>query len=165
MEEELELELLSDKELAESFVGDAFSMYMKEVFSYAPLSIEENKDLARAYRMGDFKAKEKMINGNLRLVVNVAYKYRSRITHLQILDVIQEGNLGLMRAIEDYDPEVGAFSTYAMWWIKQAISRSISDKESEIRKPVHIQERLTRYLDYWKKTWGRNLLIKNYANF
>ena len=145
MEEELELELLSDKELAESFVGDAFSMYMKEVFSYAPLSIEENKDLARAYRMGDFKAKEKMINGNLRLVVNVAYKYRSRITHLQILDVIQEGNLGLMRAIEDYDPEVGAFSTYAMWWIKQAISRSISDKESEIRKPVHIQERLTRY--------------------
>lgn len=160
MEEELELELLSDKELAESFVGDAFSMYMKEVFSYAPLSIEENKDLARAYRMGDFKAKEKMINGNLRLVVNVAYKYRSRITHLQILDVIQEGNLGLMRAIEDYDPEVGAFSTYAMWWIKQAITRSISDKESEIRKPVHIQERLTRYFRLLEENKGKKFSDK-----
>lgn len=160
MEEELELELLSDEELAESFVGDAFTMYMREVFSYAPLSIEENKELSRAYKSGDIKAKEKMINGNLRLVVNVAYKYRSRITHLQILDVIQEGNVGLMRAIEDYDPEVGAFSTYAMWWIKQAISRSISDKESEIRKPVHIQERLAKYYKLLEQNKGKQLSDK-----
>ena len=160
MEEELELELLSDKELADSFVGDAFSMYMKEVFSYAPLSIEENKNLAKAYRNGNIKAKEKMINGNLRLVVNVAYKYRSRITHLHILDVIQEGNLGLMRAIEDYDPEVGAFSTYAMWWIKQAITRSISDKEAEIRKPIHIQERLTKYFKLLEENKGRHFTDK-----
>lgn len=151
-----ELELLSDKELARSFVGDAFSMYMKEVFTYSPLSIEENKNLARSYKKGDFKAKEKMINGNLRLVVNAAYKYRSRINHLHILDVIQEGNLGLMRAIEDYDPEVGAFSTYAMWWIKQAITRSISDKESEIRKPIHIQDKLSKYFKLLEKNKGKS---------
>lgn len=145
MEEE-EIVLLSDKELATSFVGDAYSMYLKEVFTYRLLSIEENKELARRYRQGDLGALEKLVNHNLRLVVNMAYKYKDRLSTMNILDIIQEGNLGLMRAARDYDPEVGAFSTYAFHWIKQAITRSISDKDSEIRKPVHIQSLSTKYL-------------------
>jgi RNA polymerase primary sigma factor len=145
MEEE-EIVLLSDKELATSFVGDAYSMYLKEVFTYRLLSIEENKELARRYRQGDLGALEKLVNHNLRLVVNMAYKYKDRLSTMNILDIIQEGNLGLMRAARDYDPEVGAFSTYAFHWIKQAITRSISDKDSEIRKPVHIQTLSNKYL-------------------
>ena len=107
MEEE-EIVLLSDKELATSFVGDAYSMYLKEVFTYRLLSIEENKELARRYRQGDLGALEKLVNHNLRLVVNMAYKYKDRLSTMNILDIIQEGNLGLMRAARDYDPEVGA---------------------------------------------------------
>ena len=145
MEEE-EIVLLSDKELAKSFVGDAYSMYMKEVFSYRLLSVEENKELARRYRSGDEKALEKLVNHNLRLVVNMAHKYKDRLNTMHILDIIQEGNMGLMRAARDYDPEVAAFSTYANWWIKQAITRSISDKDNEIRKPVHIQTLSNKYL-------------------
>ncbi len=156
MEEELELKLLSDEELENSFIGDAFSMYMKEVTSYTPLSIEENKELARAYKKGDLTARDKMIKGNLRLVVNVAFKYRNKISHLQIIDVIQDGNLGLMKAIEEYDPEVGAFSTYAIWWIKQAITRSIYNKESEIRKPVHLHSLISKYYKLLEENKGKN---------
>ena len=161
MEEE-EIELLSDDELAKSFVGDAFSMYMKEVFSYRLLSMDENKELARNYRKGDSYALEKLVNHNLRLVVNMAFKYRERITHMQLLDVIQEGNMGLMRAARDYDPEIGAFSTYANWWIRQAITRSISDKESEIRKPVHVQDMSYKYkkLMAQKKNLSDNEICK-----
>ena len=161
MEEE-EIELLSDDELAKSFVGDAFSMYMKEVFSYRLLSMDENKELARNYKRGDSYALEKLVNHNLRLVVNMAFKYRERITHMQLLDVIQEGNMGLMRAARDYDPEIGAFSTYANWWIRQAITRSISDKESEIRKPVHVQDMSYKYkkLMAQKKNLSDNEICK-----
>ena len=145
MEEE-EIVLLSDKELASSFVGDAYSMYMKEVFSYRLLSMEENKELARRYRSGDLSALEKLVNHNLRLVVNMAHRYKDRLNTMHILDIIQEGNLGLMRAARDYDPDVASFSTYAYNWIKQAITRSISDKDNEIRKPVHIQSLSNKYL-------------------
>ena len=143
---EEEITLLSDKELADFFVGDAYSLYMKEVFSYRLLSAEENKELARRYRNGDEKALEQLVNHNLRLVVNAAYKYKDRLNSMQLLDIIQEGNMGLMRAARDYDPEVAAFSTYANWWIKQAISRGISDKDNEIRKPIHIQTLCNKYL-------------------
>ena len=143
---EEEIILLSDEELAQSFVGDAYSMYMKEVFSYRLLSMEENKELARQYRRGDERALEKLVNHNLRLVVNMAHKYKDRLNTMHILDIIQEGNLGLMRAARDYNPDVASFSTYAYNWIKQAITRSISDKDSEIRKPVHIQTLSNKYL-------------------
>lgn len=155
MKEELELEILSLEELENSFIGDAFSMYMKEISSYAPLSIEENKELARAYKKGDLTARDKMIKGNLRLVVNVAFKYRNRISHLHVIDVIQDGNLGLMKAIEEYDPDVGAFSTYAIWWIKQAITRSICNKESEIRKPVHLHSLISKYYKLLEDNRGK----------
>ncbi|MGN1372335.1 MAG: RNA polymerase sigma factor RpoD/SigA [Candidatus Coprovivens sp.] len=150
MEEE-EIVLLSDKELATSFVGDAYSMYMKEVFSYRLLSLEENKELARRYRAGDTKAFEMLVNHNLRLVVNMAYKYKDKLNTMSILDIIQEGNMGLMRAARDYDPDVASFSTYAYHWIKQAITRSISDKDNEIRKPVHIQALGNKYLKLIEK--------------
>ena len=145
MEEE-EIVLLSDKELASSFVGDAYSMYIKEVFRYPLLSVEENKELARRYRNGDESALEKLVNHNLRLVVNMAHKYKDRLNTMHILDIIQEGNLGLMRAARDYDPDVASFSTYAYNWIKQAITRSINNKDNEIRKPVHIQALSNKYL-------------------
>lgn len=145
MEEE-EIVLLSDEELANAFVGDAYSLYMKEVFSFRLLSGDENKELARRYRNGDLYALELLINHNLRLVVNIAHKFKRRINHLHLLDIIQEGNIGLMRAAQDYDPDVAAFSTYANWWIKQAIGRAINDKEEEIRKPVHIHDLSNKYL-------------------
>lgn len=138
--------LLSDKELAQSFNGDSFAMYMKEVFRYRLLSVDENKELARRYRDGDQLALEKLINHNLRLVVSIAYKYRDFITSSSILDVIQEGNLGLMRAAKSYDPEIAAFSTYANWWIHQAISRNIGDIENEIRVPVYVRVLNGKYL-------------------
>ena len=99
--EEVEIVLLSDKVLASSFVGDAYSMYMKEVFCYRLLSMEENKELARRYRSGDLSALEKLVNHNFSLVVNMAHRNKDRLNTMQILDIIQEGNLGLMRAARD----------------------------------------------------------------
>lgn len=143
--DDFELLDVSEKEIKDYFVGDAFSLYLKEVFSCPINSIDENKKLARMYKNGDNTARDRMIKGNLRLVVNVAYKYRDKISHLQLLDIVQEGNLGLIRAIENYDPDIGAFSTYAIWWIKQAIMRSIVDKDEEIRKPAHFDEKKKKY--------------------
>lgn len=141
-----DFESINERDVVDYFKGDAISLYMKEVFSYPINTPEENKELARRYKAGDMKAREKLINGNLRLVVNFAFRYRDKVKHMQMLDIIQEGNVGLMRAIEDYDPNVGAFSTYAVIWIKQAIRRAISNKEEEIRKPVHFGEKKKKYI-------------------
>ncbi len=144
--EELDVKEVTEEEITSAYVDSAFRMYMREVFKIPVLTADENKQLIKLVRAGDMNAREKMIQGNLRLVINMAYKYVNRLNHMQLLDIIQEGNFGLMRAIEDYDPEVSAFSTYAYNWIKQAITRSISDKENEIRKPVHIQSLSYKYL-------------------
>ena len=135
----------SDEELAASFVDDLFSAFMVEIKRYPVLSIEEQKELARRYRNGDMSARETLANHNLRLVVYVASAYKNRIQHLKIMDIIQEGSIGLMRAIDKYDPDVGAFSTYAINWIRQAITRAIDDGEDEIRKPVHMSYRIRKY--------------------
>lgn len=135
----------SDEELAASFVDDLFSAFMVEIKRYPVLSIEEQKDLARKYRKGDMSAREKLINHNLRLVVYIASAYKDKIKHLKIMDIIQEGVIGLMRAIDKYDPDIGAFSTYAIPWIRQAVTRSIDDNEDEIRKPVHITYKIRKY--------------------
>ncbi len=140
------IEIVSDEEIEASFTGDALSMYIKEAFKFKVLSADENKELGRRARNGDSAAYEKLINHNLRLVINLAYKYRDRISNMQLLDLIQEGNLGLMRAVETYDPELGAFSTYAIPWIKQKMNRGIQDKEDTIRKPVHIKELIPKYV-------------------
>lgn len=142
-----EIIIQSDDKLESAFVDDAFKMYMYEIRRYPNLSVEQQKNLGRRYKEnGDLEAKNLLIKCNLRLVVSVALHYKSRIKHLQILDVIQEGNLGLIRALETYDPEKGAFTTYAISWIRQRITRGLDNTNDEIRRPVHIIQATTKYL-------------------
>ncbi len=140
-----EIEILTDEELVDTFSDNAFKQYMRDISKYPLLNIEEQKRLTYEYQKGDMKARELLINSNLRLVVSVANHYRSVITNMNILDIIQEGNLGLMKAIDNYDPEISAFSTYAVYWIRQAITRAIANKDAVIRKPVHITYSATKY--------------------
>ena len=142
-----EIKILLDKELESAFTDDNFKLYMREISKYPILTVVEQKELGRRYKEdGDVQAKKLLINCNLRLVVSVAKKYYSRLKHFNILDVIQEGNLGLMRAVEDFDSEKGAFSTYAIPWINQYITRALDNKESEIRVPVQIRVAKTKYV-------------------
>ena len=142
-----EIIILTDDELEKAFVDDAFKMYMLEIRRYPNLSVEQQKNLGCRYKEnGDLEARELLINCNLRLVVSVAFRYRARIKHLQILDVIQEGNFGLIRAVETYDPEQGAFTTYAIPWIRLRITRGLANKDDDIRKPVHIVQTTFKYL-------------------
>ena len=137
--------LVSDTELESFFTDDSLKAYMREIKRYPLLSSNETLELYKRYLDGDFKAKEMIINSNLRLVVSLAYKYQNYLKNLQILDLIQEGNLGLMRAVETWDPEQGAFSTYAVPWIKQRITRGMSNTEETIRKPVHMENLIRKY--------------------
>jgi RNA polymerase primary sigma factor len=119
---------------------DAFQLFMSDVGRYPLLTAEEEVSLAKRIEQGDRHAKERMINSNLRLVVSIARKYRG--SQVALLDRIQEGILGLIRAVEKFDWRKGfKFSTYATWWIRQAIERGISNKSREIRIPVHIAQR------------------------
>ena len=142
---EEKIKILSDKELMTAFSDDAYKTYMKEIQKYPLLSVDEQKDLARKYRNGDKKAGEKLIQSNLKLVISVANRYGRYLKHMQVLDIIQEGNLGLMRALQDYDPSKAAFTTYALYWIDQKIRRFITDREEIIRKPVHVVDNLSKY--------------------
>ncbi|MBR6820720.1 MAG: sigma-70 family RNA polymerase sigma factor [Bacilli bacterium] len=137
--------ILDDEILESTFSDDAFKLYMQEIKQYPLLSKEETINLFKKYQNGDLRAKERLINCNLRLVVTVASRYKNYINHLQILDIIQEGNLGLIRALETYDPELGAFSTYAFPWIRQKITRGMSNTEATIRKPVHMENLIRQF--------------------
>ncbi|NLE25367.1 MAG: sigma-70 family RNA polymerase sigma factor [Clostridiaceae bacterium] len=119
---------------------DSVKLYLAAAGEAPLLSAEQEIDLAKKVESGDQNAREQMIRSNLRLVVRIAKKYR--YTHsLTFLDLIQEGNLGLMTAVERYDYRVGCrFSTFATWWIRQAINRGISDQDRTIRLPVHMGE-------------------------
>ncbi len=142
-----EIKILTDDELEKSFTDDAFKIYMQEIRHYPKLSIEQQKDLGRRYKENnDLEAREILINCNLRLVVSVANHYKSRLKHLQILDVIQNGNLGLIRAVETYDSNKSAFTTYAVPWIRQRITRAFANTNDEIRKPVYVNEVISKYL-------------------
>ncbi|MGH2978757.1 MAG: sigma-70 family RNA polymerase sigma factor [Solirubrobacterales bacterium] len=119
---------------------DALGLFLKELRSFPLLSAREEVDLAKRCEQGDRDARERMVTANLRLVVSIAKKYRSE--ELALLDRIQEGVLGLMRAAEKFDWRRGfKFSTYATWWIREAIERGIQNKERTIRVPVHVLER------------------------
>lgn len=124
---------------------DATRLYLSEI-GYAPLlSAEEEIHYARAVQNGDANARKHMIESNLRLVVKIARRYMNR--GLALLDLIEEGNLGLIRAVEKYDPERGfRFSTYATWWIRQTIERAIMNQTRTIRLPIHIVKELNIYL-------------------
>ena len=124
-------------------VSDSVRLYLKEISSYPLLTAEEEIELARRIEIGDTYAREQLAQANLRLVVNIAKKFNS--SSLSFLDLIQEGNIGLMKAVDKFDYRKGfKFSTYATWWIRQAISRAINDKSRTIRIPVHQCERINR---------------------
>ncbi len=125
---------------------DSVQMYLKEIGKVPFLTAKEEKELAKRIEKGDASAKQKLILANLRLVVSIAKKYVGRSPNLTLLDLIQEGNLGLFRAAEKFDWRRGyKFSTYATWWIRQAITRALADQARTIRIPVHMIETITKY--------------------
>lgn len=135
-DDKFELELLQQTYVAENNF-DATRIYLNEIGFYKLLTAEEEIKYARRVQRGDEKARHRMIEANLRLVVKIARNYLNR--GLTLLDLIEEGNLGLMRAVEKFDPEKGfRFSTYATWWIKQSIARSIMNQTRTIRLPIHV---------------------------
>ncbi|MDO8663499.1 MAG: sigma-70 family RNA polymerase sigma factor, partial [Candidatus Wildermuthbacteria bacterium] len=125
---------------------DPIQMYLKEIGQISFVTADEEKDLAKRIEKGDTEAKKKLARANLRLVVSIAKKYVGRSPNLTLLDLIQEGNLGLFRAVEKFDWRRGyKFSTYATWWIRQAITRALADQARTIRIPVHMVETLSKY--------------------
>ena len=137
---DVEEEMIDPVELAAEYnLDDPVRMYLKEIGQVPLLSPEEEMDLAQRVSTGDKEAKKKLTEANLRLVVSIAKKYSGRGLH--ILDLIQEGNTGLIRAVDKFDYTKGnKFSTYATWWIRQAITRAIADQARTIRVPVHMVE-------------------------
>ena len=126
-------------------IEDPVRMYLKEIGKVPLLTPEEEIDLAKRMEMGDESAKKRLAEANLRLVVSIAKRYVGR--GMQFLNLIQEGNLGLIKAVEKYDYSKGfKFSTYATWWIRQAITRSIADQARTIRIPVHMVETINRLI-------------------
>ncbi len=129
---------------------DSVRMYLREIGKIPLLSNEEEAELAKRAMEGDRKAKDKMAEANMRLVVSIAKRYSGR--GLELLDLIQEGNTGLLRAVDKFDPEKGfKFSTYATWWIRQAITRAIADQARTIRIPVHMVETINKLMRTQRK--------------
>lgn len=129
----------------DTYFVDSLQTYLKEIGQHPLLTDEEEILLTRRAKQGDIRAKNKMIEANLRLVVSIAKHYMGRGLDMQ--DLIQEGTFGLMKAVDKFDAERGyKFSTYAVWWIRQSITRAIADKGKLIRVPVHISEKLNRIL-------------------
>src|SRR3990170_1072380 len=142
---ELEKELEELARLDERFITDPVRMYLKEIGRVPLLKFEEEVELAKRVEKNDKAALDKLVKSNLRLVVSIAKKYIRR--GLSLLDLIQEGNIGLIRAVQKYDWRRGfKFSTYATWWIRQAITRAIADQARTIRIPVHTIETINRYI-------------------
>ena len=149
-------EELSDEDLAitaenvDAFADDSVRLYLREIGKIPLLTPEEEADLAQRIVKGDKKAKDKMVESNMRLVVSIAKRYGGR--GLDFLDLIQEGNTGLLRAVDKFDPAKGfKFSTYATWWVRQAITRAIADQARTIRIPVHMVETINKVLRTTRK--------------
>jgi RNA polymerase primary sigma factor len=125
---------------------DSIQMYLKEIGQYPLIHAAEEKDLAKRIEAGDIEAKNLLAKANLRLVVSIAKKYVGRSADLTLLDLIQEGNLGLFKAVDKFDWTKGyKFSTYATWWIRQSITRALADQSRTIRVPVHMVETIAKY--------------------
>ena len=141
-----------DKDLNKSTIHDSIQMYLKEIGQYSLIHAGDEKYLAKRIELGDPEAKNLLARANLRLVVSIAKKYVGRSANLSLLDLIQEGNLGLFKAVEKFDWTKGyKFSTYATWWIRQSITRALADQSRTIRIPVHMVETISKY----KQTYRR----------
>ncbi|MEK9154892.1 MAG: sigma-70 family RNA polymerase sigma factor [Patescibacteria group bacterium] len=164
---------ISAKELKEATkieaieLPDAVQMYLKEIGKTPLLKAHEEKDLAKRSEKGDEEARQNLIRANLRLVVSIAKRYVNRTPNLSILDLIQEGNIGLARAVEKFDYRKGfKFSTYATWWIRQAITRALADQSRTIRIPVHMIETISKYTQVKRRLFqelGREPLAEELA--
>ncbi|MFZ5822955.1 MAG: RNA polymerase sigma factor RpoD [Bacillota bacterium] len=142
LDEEVEIDLSVPEGIA---IDDPVRMYLKEIGRVPLLSAEEEVELAKRIEQGDEEAKRRLAEANLRLVVSIAKRYVGR--GMQFLDLIQEGNLGLIKAVEKFDYRKGyKFSTYATWWIRQAITRAIADQARTIRIPVHMVETINKLI-------------------
>lgn len=134
-----------ETETAASESSDATQLYLREISRYPLLTAEQEVEFTRKAQQGQGEYRHKMITSNLRLVVRVARNYIK--SGMPLLDLIEEGNMGLIRAVEKFDPERGfRFSTYAIWWIRQAVERSIMNQNRVIRVPIHIAKELNTYL-------------------
>ena len=132
---------------ADETIGfDSVQMYLREIGKTPLLTSDEEKELAKKIESGDIEARNKLIQSNLRLVVSIAKRYIGRSPNLTLLDLIQEGNMGLARAVDKFDYRRGfKFSTYATWWIRQAITRALADQSRTIRIPVHMVETISKF--------------------
>lgn len=144
-EEEEDIDALNGGQYFDDVSDDSVRLYLREIGKIPLLNAEEELELAQKVVAGDKRAKDKMAEANMRLVVSIAKRYSGR--GLDFLDLIQEGNTGLLRAVEKFDPDKGfKFSTYATWWIRQAITRAIADQARTIRIPVHMVETINKLL-------------------
>ncbi len=140
-----DLNALATEQYLDDVSDDSVRLYLREIGKIPLLNSEEELALAKKVIAGDKRAKDKMAEANMRLVVSIAKRYSGR--GLDFLDLIQEGNTGLLRAVEKFDPDKGfKFSTYATWWIRQAITRAIADQARTIRIPVHMVETINKLL-------------------
>ena len=144
-EQEDEEIVIEDQTYLDDIADDSVRLYLREIGKIPLLNAEEELELAQRVVSGDKEAKDQMAEANMRLVVSIAKRYVGR--GLDLLDLIQEGNTGLLRAVEKFDPDKGfKFSTYATWWIRQAITRAIADQARTIRIPVHMVETINKLL-------------------
>ena len=145
MDEDTPEDILNANQYFDDISDDSVRLHLREIGKIPLLSAEEELELAQRVKQGDKKAKDKMAEANMRLVVSIAKRYSGR--GLDFLDLIQEGHTGLLRAVEKFDPDKGfKFSTYATWWIRQALTRAIADQARTIRIPVHMVETINKLL-------------------
>jgi RNA polymerase primary sigma factor len=143
-------------------------MYLKDIGQYPLIVAAQERELAKRIEKGDLEAKNLLARSNLRLVVSIAKKYANRTADLTLLDLIQEGNIGLFKAVEKFDYTKGfKFSTYATWWIRQSITRALADQSRTIRIPVHMVETISKYKQVVRRLGqdlGRDPLPEEIAN-
>jgi len=162
-----DVEKLALKYSKDAKTYDSIQMYLKEIGQYPLIAANEERDLAKRIEKGDIEAKNLLARANLRLVVSIAKKYVGRSSDLTLLDLIQEGNLGLFKAVEKFDWTKGyKFSTYATWWIRQSITRALADQSRTIRIPVHMVETISKYKQVVRRLsqdLGREPLVEEIA--
>jgi len=167
LDTEGETEKIALKYSKDAVAYDSIQIYLKEIGQYPLITASDEKDLARRIEKGDLEAKNLLARANLRLVVSIAKKYVGRSSDLTLLDLIQEGNLGLFKAVEKFDWTKGyKFSTYATWWIRQSITRALADQSRTIRIPVHMVETISKYKQVVRRLsqdLGREPLVEEIA--